>query len=169
MEGKVVLLFSLLSLFLLPSTAQFFGLSGLPPCVPVLSPCLSYLHSDTPPPSCCIPLENAMEEQGDCLCSAFKDPNLLTKIKMTQDEMLKFPSKCGLSLPENSNCSALSSQHDKVSPAPSDAPTGSKAKLTPPPTEAAPSDESGAHGKSLQSLTILFSAVILPIIAVFHV
>lgn len=109
MEGKVVL-FSLLSLFLLPSTAQFFGLSGLPPCVPVLSPCLSYLHSDTPPPSCCIPLENAMEEQGDCLCSAFKDPNLLTKIKMTQDEMLKFPSKCGLSMPENSNCSALSSE-----------------------------------------------------------
>ncbi|KAF3321560.1 putative lipid transfer [Carex littledalei] len=50
-----------------------------------------------------------MEEQGDCLCSAFKDPNLLTKIKMTQDEMLKFPSKCGLSMPENSNCSALSS------------------------------------------------------------
>lgn len=111
MEGKLLLLFSLLSLFLLPSTAQFFGLAGLPSCVPVLSPCLSYLHSETPPPSCCIPLENAIEEQGNCLCSAFKDKNLLDKIKMTQDEMLKFPGKCGLSLPENTNCSAaLSSE-----------------------------------------------------------
>jgi Probable lipid transfer len=106
MEGKFVILFSSLSLFLLPSKAQFFGLSGFPSCVPVLSPCLNYLHSETPPPSCCIPLENAIEEQGDCLCSAFKDKNLLDKIKMTQDEMLKFPTKCGLSLPENTNCSA---------------------------------------------------------------
>jgi Probable lipid transfer len=109
MEGKLVLLLSLLSLFLLPSKAQFFGLSGLPSCVPVLSPCLSFLHSETPPPSCCIPLENAIEEQGDCLCSAFKDKNLLDKIKMTQDDMLKFPTKCGLSLPDNTNCSAVSS------------------------------------------------------------
>ncbi|KAJ4811479.1 hypothetical protein LUZ62_024045 [Rhynchospora pubera] len=168
MEERLVLFCSLLSLFLLPSSAQLFSFSGLPSCVPVLAPCLYYMHTDTPPPSCCSALKTALEKEGDCLCGAFQDKNLLERVKMTQDEMVKFPSKCSLSLPNSANCTAaLKTQENKV-PAPSQAPTASKAEPTSPPLSA-PADESGAHGKSLQGLTTWISAVILPLIAVFHV
>lgn len=92
-----------LQLAIMGSSADPTSPSPSLPCMKKLLPCQAYLHSTSPPASCCVPLREMVEEDGHCLCQIFNDPILLRSFNLTQDDALKLPKACGFN-PDISAC-----------------------------------------------------------------
>ncbi|XP_042374979.1 non-specific lipid transfer protein GPI-anchored 3-like [Zingiber officinale] len=82
------------------------GGGGPPPCVAKLMPCLNFLRSPEIPPAatCCIPLKSALVDDVSCLCSLFKNVDLIRSFNITQQDLVGLPPRCGLELPDLNKC-----------------------------------------------------------------
>ncbi|KAE9600221.1 putative bifunctional inhibitor/plant lipid transfer protein/seed storage helical [Lupinus albus] len=68
-------------------------------CMQKLIPCKTALNSSTiikPSSTCCIPLNEILTNDTECLCSFINNPKLLLSMNVTKDDLLKLPESCGL-------------------------------------------------------------------------
>lgn len=65
-------------------------------CMQKLMPCQPFMHSSSPPATCCSPLKEMVTEESQCLCKAFNDPKLLKTVNLTVDESLALSKACGI-------------------------------------------------------------------------
>ncbi|XP_019457937.1 PREDICTED: lipid transfer-like protein VAS isoform X2 [Lupinus angustifolius] len=68
-------------------------------CMQKLIPCKTAMNSSTiinPSPTCCIPLNEILTNNTECLCSFINNPKLLASMNVTKDDLLKLPDSCGL-------------------------------------------------------------------------
>ncbi|XVE58883.1 hypothetical protein DITRI_Ditri04bG0204700 [Diplodiscus trichospermus] len=66
------------------------------PCMQKLMPCQPYMHSPSPPPTCCTPLKDVIAQEPQCLCKVFNNPEFLKSANLTRDEALAIPKACGI-------------------------------------------------------------------------
>lgn len=95
----------LMSLFILISSPVFVGMSldidaataSAPACVEKLLACQPYLEAapPSPPPSCCGPLKEIIDNDVECLCKVFDNAMLMETLNVSKDEALKLPKACG--------------------------------------------------------------------------
>lgn len=66
------------------------------PCVQKLLPCQASLvsHSNSPPPTCCVPLKQIIQDDPQCLCDVFNNPVLLKGLNITQQDALNLAKNC---------------------------------------------------------------------------
>ncbi|XP_019457936.1 PREDICTED: non-specific lipid-transfer protein-like protein At2g13820 isoform X1 [Lupinus angustifolius] len=110
-------------------------------CMQKLIPCKTAMNSSTiinPSPTCCIPLNEILTNNTECLCSFINNPKLLASMNVTKDDLLKLPDSCGLKA-DISIC-------DKES---SSSPSPTSADLTPtvPADKAPPAEDSKSSTK----------------------
>ncbi|KAK7314657.1 hypothetical protein VNO77_33184 [Canavalia gladiata] len=68
-------------------------------CMEKLLPCQLYLKSpNNPPQTCCGPLEEIHDNEPDCLCSFFIDPQALQSFNVAKEDFMKLPEACGLKI-----------------------------------------------------------------------
>lgn len=76
-------------------------------CVQKLLPCEPYLHSSSPPPTCCLPLKEMVVNETQCLCGVITNPEILKSLNVTKDDAITLAKNCGanpdLSLCKNGN------------------------------------------------------------------
>ncbi|KAF8111333.1 hypothetical protein N665_0076s0309 [Sinapis alba] len=78
-------------------------------CVAKLMPCRPYVNSGAPPPPwCCSPMKDIVDNHVRCLCEAFKHPDMFALIDLDQEGALNLISSCGASY-DASRCNAESS------------------------------------------------------------
>ena len=65
-------------------------------CMQKLMPCQPFMHSPSPPATCCAPLKEMITQESQCLCKAFNNPELLKSVNLTVDEALALPKACGI-------------------------------------------------------------------------
>ncbi|XP_010537503.1 PREDICTED: protein YLS3 [Tarenaya hassleriana] len=66
------------------------------PCIQRLMPCQPYIHSQNPPPpTCCVPLKEILDNDVTCLCSVFNNPDMLRSLNLTKSNALDLPKACG--------------------------------------------------------------------------
>lgn len=67
------------------------------PCIQKLMPCQPYLHSvkPQPPPTCCLPLREIVENDVTCLCAVFNNVDMLKSLNLTKENALDLPNACG--------------------------------------------------------------------------
>ncbi|XP_061362629.1 non-specific lipid transfer protein GPI-anchored 9-like [Gastrolobium bilobum] len=115
---------ALLSFFLILSSFIHIGFSDLDQILPGLAqvpvlkdaqcmkkllPCQQFLKSpNNPTPACCVPLSEMQINETDCLCTFFNNPQLLTSINVSKDDVLKLPNACGVDV-DVSKCSTAAS------------------------------------------------------------
>ncbi|XP_057977900.1 non-specific lipid transfer protein GPI-anchored 7 [Malania oleifera] len=88
-----------------------------PACASKLVPCANYINSTNPPASCCDPLRQALEHEGDCLCTLYNTPGLLKTFGINVTDALLLPQHC--KIPGNVNiCSNNSAPSPTSVPAP---------------------------------------------------
>ncbi|CAF2198711.1 hypothetical protein BRARA_G03259 [Brassica rapa] len=96
-------------LYAVQATAIWDQDKAMVQCVAKLTPCRPYVNSEAPPPLwCCHPLRKIVENDATCLCEAFKHPDMLALIHLTQEAALNLISSCGVSY-DASSCDAESS------------------------------------------------------------
>lgn len=78
------------------ATEQVANTKDSLPCMKSLIPCQLFLHSSTPPPVCCMPLQDVVEHDPQCLCTVFKNNELLKTFNLTQEDALALPKACGI-------------------------------------------------------------------------
>ncbi|KAG6513288.1 hypothetical protein ZIOFF_023601 [Zingiber officinale] len=77
------------------------------PCVAKLTPCLSSLRSPENPPDviCCILLKSGLVDDVSCLCSLFRNEDLIRiGFNITQQDLVGLPPRCGLASPDLNTC-----------------------------------------------------------------
>ncbi|XP_057952105.1 non-specific lipid transfer protein GPI-anchored 3-like [Malania oleifera] len=111
---------------------------GAVPCAQKLLPCQPYLHSPSPPSSCCAPLKRMISDDAHCLCAVFNNAAILKSLNITQADALNLAKACGA----NADISVCKNE--------ATSPTGS------PTTPATPSD--GSSNNSTGSATTKNSA-----------
>ncbi|WZZ68933.1 non-specific lipid transfer protein GPI-anchored 8-like isoform X1 [Brassica napus] len=85
-------------LYAVQATAIWDQDKAMVQCVAKLTPCRPYVNSEAPPPLwCCHPLKKIVENDATCLCEAFKHPDMLALIHLTQEAALNLISSCGAS------------------------------------------------------------------------
>lgn len=83
-------------LYAVQATAIWDQDKAMVQCVAKLTPCRPYVNSEAPPPLwCCHPLRKIVENDATCLCEAFKHPDMLALIHLTQEAALNLISSCG--------------------------------------------------------------------------
>ncbi|WZZ06841.1 non-specific lipid transfer protein GPI-anchored 8-like isoform X1 [Brassica napus] len=93
-------------LYAVQATAIWDQDKAMVQCVAKLTPCRPYVNSEAPPPLwCCHPLRKIVENDATCLCEAFKHPDMLALIHLTQEAALNLISSCGVSY-DASSCDA---------------------------------------------------------------
>ncbi|KAK9276720.1 hypothetical protein L1049_006256 [Liquidambar formosana] len=70
--------------------------SSTPACAQKLVPCVNYINSTNPPPSCCTPLKEAVEQERDCLCNLYNTPGLLASLGINVTQALGLPKYCNV-------------------------------------------------------------------------
>lgn len=65
------------------------------PCLQKLMPCQPFLHSPSPPATCCVPLKQMIASDADCLCTVFNNADLLKSMNLTQSQAMDLPKNCG--------------------------------------------------------------------------
>lgn len=84
---------------LLNSAAQNLNNGNAGPdmqCVQKLLPCQPYLHSPTQPPAtCCMPLDEMIKNETQCLCSVIGNPAILKNLNITKDDAINLAKSCG--------------------------------------------------------------------------
>ncbi|MQL91909.1 hypothetical protein Taro_024527 [Colocasia esculenta] len=65
-------------------------------CVKKLLPCQAFLQEpgQTPSPTCCVPLTEALQTETQCLCSVFNNEALLKSFNVTRDAALQLLKNC---------------------------------------------------------------------------
>ncbi|EOY21385.1 hypothetical protein QUC31_007294 [Theobroma cacao] len=66
------------------------------PCLQKLIPCQPFMHSPSPPATCCSPLTDVFTHDSQCLCKVFNNPEILKGFNLTLDEAMKLPKACGI-------------------------------------------------------------------------
>ncbi|XP_022715324.1 lipid transfer-like protein VAS [Durio zibethinus] len=66
------------------------------PCMQKLMPCQPFMHSPSPPATCCSPLKDMITQEKQCLCKVFDNTELLKSVNLTKDEALALPKACGI-------------------------------------------------------------------------
>ncbi|XP_021292417.1 non-specific lipid-transfer protein-like protein At2g13820 [Herrania umbratica] len=66
------------------------------PCLQKLIPCQPFMHSPSPPATCCSPLKDIIDHDSQCLCKVFNNPEILKGFNLTLDEAMKLPKACGI-------------------------------------------------------------------------
>ncbi|CAL0322276.1 unnamed protein product [Lupinus luteus] len=120
-------------------------------CMQKLIPCKTALNSSTinnPSPTCCIPLNEILTNDTECLCSFINNPNLLESMNVTKDDLLKLPDSCGLKA-DISIC-------DKVASSP---PSSTSADPTVPADKAPPAEDSKSSTKMVTPYEIVHFCV----------
>ncbi|GMI75419.1 hypothetical protein HRI_001211200 [Hibiscus trionum] len=96
-------------------------------CMEKLMPCEPFVHSSSPPSTCCTPLNHMIKEQDQCLCRVFHDREFLKSADLTKDEALALAKACGAkvdtSVCKNGSQSNNSSDSTKSSSSKSNAST----------------------------------------------
>ncbi|KAK2664562.1 hypothetical protein Ddye_003136 [Dipteronia dyeriana] len=66
-------------------------------CVTKLLPCKAYLNasSSSPPATCCIPLNEAVTNEAECLCNVLHNPEVMKSFNVTLDDALNVAKACG--------------------------------------------------------------------------
>ncbi|KAK4844538.1 hypothetical protein QYF36_021417 [Acer negundo] len=66
-------------------------------CVTKLLPCKPYLKasSSPPPATCCIPLNEAVTKEAECLCNVLHNPEIMKSFNVTLDDALSVAKACG--------------------------------------------------------------------------
>ncbi|KAK3228324.1 hypothetical protein Dsin_008186 [Dipteronia sinensis] len=79
-------------------------------CVTKLLPCKPYLtaSSSTPPATCCIPLNEAVTNEAECLCNVLHNPEIMKSFNVTLDDALSVAKACGANA-DLTKCKAASS------------------------------------------------------------
>ncbi|KAI9174490.1 hypothetical protein LWI28_018191 [Acer negundo] len=59
-------------------------------CVTKLLPCKPYLKASSlpPPATCCIPLNEAVTKEAECLCNVLHNPEIMKSFNVTLDDAL---------------------------------------------------------------------------------
>ncbi|KAF1873529.1 hypothetical protein Lal_00027567 [Lupinus albus] len=79
---------------------------ALPPCADQISQCLDYINStNTPPNTCCHPIQNLYATQKKCLCQFVFTLGILESIGVTETQALELGHSCGVEL-SNTICKA---------------------------------------------------------------
>ncbi|XP_058086058.1 non-specific lipid transfer protein GPI-anchored 9-like [Magnolia sinica] len=102
-----------LVLVALVSVAVVSG-QDLPTCVAKLVPCAQYLNSTTPSETCCSSIRDAIQNDFECLCNLFNNPDLFKSLNINITQVLQIPKHCGI-ITDISLC-------DAPAPAPAPAP-----------------------------------------------
>ncbi|XP_020579836.1 non-specific lipid-transfer protein 4.1-like [Phalaenopsis equestris] len=143
-----------MSLAVLLVTAMCFILSsaqlGCLPAISSLSPCLSFLNSNssTPSDACCSQVAAVVKTQGLCLCS-FLGSSAATQLGsiVNQAQALSLPGACKVDNPLVNQCSAMSNSQTPV--------TQSPAGALPPASQETPSDQIPTTASAPASLPAL--------------
>nr|GMD30653.1 lipid transfer-like protein VAS [Ipomoea batatas] len=82
---------------ILDAAADVGGNGGPMACMGKLGPCEKFLSepSSEPSPECCTPMKEVVTKDKVCLCTLFKNAELLKSVNMTQDNALGIAKKCG--------------------------------------------------------------------------
>nr|GMD37425.1 protein YLS3-like isoform X2 [Ipomoea batatas] len=82
---------------ILDAAADVGGNGGPMACMGKLGPCEKFLSepSSEPSPECCTPMKEVVTKEKVCLCTLFKNAELLKSVNMTQDNALGIAKKCG--------------------------------------------------------------------------
>ncbi|GAB2292628.1 hypothetical protein Dimus_026865 [Dionaea muscipula] len=128
--------------FLFAISSSCHGSGDQLPCVKRLMPCHQYLHSNnTPPASCCVPLNELIAKDKPCLCTVFNNPALLKSLNLTQDQALLLPKHCGVEV-DISKCNTTATP-----------PTGPPSPPSPPAVGTAPPSGSGSKESSASGMS----------------
>ncbi|CAK9171151.1 unnamed protein product [Ilex paraguariensis] len=65
-------------------------------CASKLVPCVDYLNSTNPPPSCCGPLADTVKNDLQCLCNLYETPGLLAQLGINITKALALTGHCGI-------------------------------------------------------------------------
>ncbi|KAJ8646738.1 hypothetical protein MRB53_008486 [Persea americana] len=157
MESKLFLLAILFSSWVFVGfSRQLLVASGAKMvCMQKLIPCQSSLHapSSPPPPTCCLPLKDMIENDKECLCGIFNNQNLLKSFNVTQEDALKLPKACGADVDItacnhlDNGASAMSPTSNSTTTAPTPSEGGSNSTSSPSNTTST-DEKSVAHGLS---------------------
>ncbi|KAL8478607.1 hypothetical protein ACS0TY_030476 [Phlomoides rotata] len=75
------------------------------PCISKLMPCQPYLkRSSPPPPTCCLPLNQIVADDRQCVCAVFNNVAILKSFNVTQDDALNLAKTCGANPHHTSLC-----------------------------------------------------------------
>ncbi|KAK1565183.1 hypothetical protein Q3G72_020602 [Acer saccharum] len=79
-------------------------------CVTKLLPCKPYLKvsSSPPPATCCIPLNEAVTNEAECLCNVLHNSEIMKSFNVTLDDALIVAKACGAKA-DLTKCKAASS------------------------------------------------------------
>ncbi|TXG50884.1 hypothetical protein EZV62_023408 [Acer yangbiense] len=87
-------------------------------CVTKLLPCKPYLKasSSPPPATCCIPLNDAVTNEAECLCNVLHNSEIMKSFNVTLDDALIVAKACGAKA-DLTKCKAGGSSSNKTSSA----------------------------------------------------
>ncbi|PKU76886.1 uncharacterized protein LOC110106979 [Dendrobium catenatum] len=74
------------------------------PCLERFLPCQYYMHDLNPPDFCCMHLKGMMAYDPNCICSVFRNDNILRALNTTTLEAANLTANCGLIKPDFKIC-----------------------------------------------------------------
>ncbi|XP_058085853.1 non-specific lipid transfer protein GPI-anchored 9 isoform X4 [Magnolia sinica] len=86
---------SVMVLVALVSVAVVSG-QELPSCAAKLLPCVQYLNSTTPSETCCSSIRDAIQNDLECLCNLFNNPDFFKSLNINITQALQLPQHCGI-------------------------------------------------------------------------
>ncbi|KAM7471072.1 hypothetical protein LguiA_009255 [Lonicera macranthoides] len=150
-------LFFLISSWVIIVNGAGGGAESALPCIQKLLPCQPYLLAPTnPPATCCLPLREIITNEKECICSVFKNPEIMKSLNVTLEQALKLPKACAINNADASLCNNNAT-----------APTGSPATPSAP---APPKGSNAANGMISSfggSFVVAVSCMVL-FISLFH-
>ncbi|XP_077236059.1 non-specific lipid transfer protein GPI-anchored 9-like isoform X2 [Tasmannia lanceolata] len=152
MESKLLLLGILLCSWAFVGFCQGDGGSGgtvSMPCVKKLLPCQPYLHSSAmPPPACCVPLKEMIQDDKKCLCDVLSNEAVLNSLNITKDQAMGLPKKCG----DNASASDCGKNNGTATPPSIPTPPAPSSSST---NSSSGNDKSLANGFSMRKSAIV--------------
>ncbi|XP_028764096.1 lipid transfer-like protein VAS [Neltuma alba] len=89
-------------------------------CMQKLLPCKAYLNvsaTEPPPETCCSSLKDVVDNDFECLCRFYKDPQILPTLNITRHDALQLPKACNVRL----RLSKCKDEANSPTPTPTDA------------------------------------------------
>ncbi|GKU95481.1 hypothetical protein SLEP1_g8838 [Rubroshorea leprosula] len=96
-------------ILVLAATMSLTEAQNIPSCASSLTPCASYLNTNTTPGTdCCNAIKDAVANQLTCLCNLYNDPEVLKLFNISLPAALQLSRNCGVNNSLSGCANALS-------------------------------------------------------------
>ncbi|KAK4803387.1 hypothetical protein SAY86_003204 [Trapa natans] len=116
MASQVAFRLLLVAAFAVAFISSVEAQSSTSSCAQDLVACADYLNSTKPPASCCNPIKKAVDTERTCLCSIYKNPELLSQFNVNITQALQLTQACGVNA-STSLCNDTASSSPTSAPA----------------------------------------------------